>query len=170
MPHLILSTNQNILINKFRFFFSSMFHNSVTDFLCLSSVVLIKSLLDKFNLFVKSLKTELDNLNNNNIRFTVIGDILAINNNIKEEILEPLQLNNTYGSLSEVNIDDVMSGYHVGHPHDLKTDEHGMLATAEDVGTFIRALNDGSVFEPGEQDIYSSIYEICLSYIKLMVN
>ena len=38
-------------------------------------------------LFVKSLKTELDNLNNNNIRFTVIGDILTINNNIKEEIL-----------------------------------------------------------------------------------
>lgn len=91
----------------------------------------------------------------------IMDDALGYNNFqfIKEEILEPLQLNNTYGSLSEVNIDDVMSGYHVGHPHDLKTDEHGMLATAEDVGTFIRALNNGSVFEPGEQDIYSSIYE-----------
>ena len=91
----------------------------------------------------------------------IMDDVLGYNSFqfIKEEILEPLQLNNTYGSLSEVNIDDVMSGYHVGHPHDLKTDEHGMLATAEDVGTFIRALNDGSVFEPGEQDIYSSIYE-----------
>jgi len=37
---------------------------------------------------------------------------------IKEEILIPLNLNNTFGSLSEVNIDDVMSGYHVGHPYD----------------------------------------------------
>ncbi len=78
---------------------------------------------------------------------------------IREEILIPLDLNNTFGSLSEVNIEDVMSGYHVGHPFDLKADEHGMLATAEDVGTFLRALNDGSLFEQGEQEIYSSIYE-----------
>ncbi len=78
---------------------------------------------------------------------------------IQEEILTPLNLNNTFSSLSEVNIDDVMSGYHVGHPFDLKTDEHGMLATTEDVGIFLRALNDGSLFKPGEQEIYSSIYE-----------
>ncbi len=56
-------------------------------------------------------------------------------------------------------MDNVMSGYHVGHPHDLKADEHGMLATVEDVGTFLRALNDGSLFEPGEQEIYASIYK-----------
>jgi len=78
---------------------------------------------------------------------------------IKEEILLPLQLNHTFGSLQEVNIDNVMSGYHVGHPLDLKTDDHGMLATAEDVGKFIRALNDGSLFEAGERELYSSIYE-----------
>jgi D-alanyl-D-alanine carboxypeptidase len=78
---------------------------------------------------------------------------------IQEEILMPLNLNNTFGSINKVNIDDVMSGYHVGHPFDLKTDKHGMLATAEDVGTFLRALNDGSLFEQGEQEIYSSIYE-----------
>ncbi len=78
---------------------------------------------------------------------------------IKEEILTPLHLTHTFSSLSEVTMDDVMSGYHVGHPLDLKADEHGMLATAEDVGTFLRALNDGSLFEQGEQEIYSSIYE-----------
>lgn len=78
---------------------------------------------------------------------------------IKEEILTPLNLNHTFGSLSEVNIDDVMSGYHQGHPYDLKEDDLGMLATAEDVGTFLRALNDGSLFKEGEQEIYSSIYE-----------
>jgi len=78
---------------------------------------------------------------------------------IRTEILIPLELNNTFRSHSEVNIDNVMSGYHVGHPYDLKTDENGMLASIEDVGIFLRALNDGSIFEEGEQAIYSSIYE-----------
>ena len=78
---------------------------------------------------------------------------------IQEEILTPLQLNNTFSALSEVNIEDVMSGYHVGYPHDLKENDYGMHATGEDVGTFLRALNDGSLFEPGEQEIYASIYE-----------
>ena len=77
---------------------------------------------------------------------------------IKEEILIPLGLNNTFSSLSEVDIDDVMSGYYVGYEEDLKTDDNGMLATAEDVSIFLMALNDGSVFDKGEQEIYSSIY------------
>lgn len=77
---------------------------------------------------------------------------------IKEKILQPLGLNNTFGSLSEVNIDDVMSGYYVGVESDFKNEEQGMLATAQDVGIFLRALNDGSLFAEGEQEIYSSIY------------
>ena len=77
---------------------------------------------------------------------------------IREEILIPLGLNNTFSSLSEVNIDDVMSGYYVGYESDLKTDKYGMLATAQDVGIFLRALNDGSLFDEGDQAIYSSIY------------
>lgn len=91
----------------------------------------------------------------------IMDDVLGYGNFqfIQEEILTPLHLNNTFASLSEVNIDDVMSGYHVGYPHDLKENDYGMHATAEDVGTFLRALNDGSVFEPGEQEIYASIYK-----------
>ena len=78
---------------------------------------------------------------------------------IKEEILIPLGLKHTFGSLSEANIDDVMSGYYVGVETDFKYENTGlMLATAEDVGIFLRALNDGSVFNEGEQEIYSSIY------------
>jgi CubicO group peptidase (beta-lactamase class C family) len=77
---------------------------------------------------------------------------------IKEEILIPLKLKNTFGSLSEVSMDDVMSGYYVGVEEDFKTNENGMLASAEDVGIFLRALNDGSIFDEGEQEIYSSIY------------
>ena len=34
-----------------------------------------------------------------------------------------------------------------------------MIATAEDVGIFLRALNDGSLFSAEEQAIYASIYE-----------
>lgn len=77
---------------------------------------------------------------------------------IKEEILTPLKLNNTFGSINEVDMDRVMSGYYVGIDGDFKTEDAGMLATAEDVGVFLRALNDGSVFDEGEQEIYSSIY------------
>lgn len=77
---------------------------------------------------------------------------------IKEEILIPLDLNNTFFSLKEVNIDDVMSGYYVGIEKDFRKNENGMVATAEDVGVFLRALNDGSVFNEGEQEIYTSIY------------
>lgn len=78
---------------------------------------------------------------------------------IKDEILVPFNLTKTFGSLSEVNIDEVMSGYHVGYPDDLKTNDYGMHATAADVGTFLRALSNGSLFEPVEQEIYASIYE-----------
>ena len=80
---------------------------------------------------------------------------------IQEKILEPLNLNHTYGSINDVDMNDVMSGYYVGYDADLKTDDIGsMLATAEDLGKFIRALNDGSVFrDKKEQEIYSSIYK-----------
>lgn len=91
----------------------------------------------------------------------IMDDVLGYDNFlfIQDEILIPLNLGNTFGSLSEVNLNDVMSGYHVGYPLDLKSNDHGMHATAEDVGTFLRALNDGSVFAAGEQEIYASIYE-----------
>jgi D-alanyl-D-alanine carboxypeptidase len=79
---------------------------------------------------------------------------------IKEEILIPLNLNNTFESLNDVNINNVMSGYYVGYEEDLKSNNYGsMLATAEDVGKFLRALNDGSVFAEGEQEIYPYVYE-----------
>ena len=78
---------------------------------------------------------------------------------IQKEILNPLGLKNTYSSLKEVSIDNVMSGYHIGYPYDIKGNDYGMHATAEDVGVFLRALNNGSLFNEGEQDIYSSIYE-----------
>ena len=78
----------------------------------------------------------------------------------KTEILVPLGLKNTFGSLSDVNLDDVMSGYYVGIEKDFKNENQGMMiATAEDVGIFLRALNDGSLLNEDEMEIYRSIYE-----------
>lgn len=79
---------------------------------------------------------------------------------IQEEILNPLNLYQTYSSINEVDPADVMSGYYVGYEEDLKNNNNNsMLATAEDLGKFIRALNDGSAFQDKkEQEIYSSIY------------
>ena len=78
---------------------------------------------------------------------------------IQEEILNRLELKNTFSSVSKVTIDNVMSGYHIGYEPDLKTNDYGMHATAEDVGVFLRALNNGAVFDKGEQEIYASIYQ-----------
>jgi len=77
---------------------------------------------------------------------------------IKKEILVPLELSNTFFSLNDVDIDDVMSGYYVGEETDFKYIDFGMVSTAEDVGIFLRALNDGSLLSDSEQAIYSSIY------------
>ncbi|NNJ13670.1 beta-lactamase family protein [Chloroflexales bacterium ZM16-3] len=90
----------------------------------------------------------------------IIKKVLGYSNfqYIKEEILLPLGLNNTFSSIHEVDIDDVMSGYYIGLESDFKYIDAGMVATAEDVGTFLRALNDGSLLNDNEQAIYSSIY------------
>ncbi|MCF8263229.1 MAG: beta-lactamase family protein [Melioribacteraceae bacterium] len=78
---------------------------------------------------------------------------------IKQEILSPLGQKNTFGSIHEVNMDNLMSGYYVGVEEDIKTTDYGsMVASAEDVGIFLRALNEGSLFDDGEQEIYTSIY------------
>ena len=79
---------------------------------------------------------------------------------IREEILTPLGLKNTFASIREVDMDDLMSGYYVGIEDDIKSADYGsMVATAEDVGIFLRALNEGTLFDQGEQEIYSSLYE-----------
>lgn len=90
----------------------------------------------------------------------ILDKVLGYNHNeyIKEKILKPLELKNTFFSINDVDLDDVMSGYYVGIEEDFKARDFGMLATAKDVGTFLRALNDGSVFEEGEQEIYPYEY------------
>ncbi len=104
-----------------------------------------------------------------NTNYLLIGDILdktlgySHHEYIKKEILMPLGLKNTYSLLSQVDLDDVMSGYDTGSDDDLKNNDFispagSMVATAQDVGIFLRALNDGSLLNENEQAIYSSIY------------
>ena len=90
----------------------------------------------------------------------VMDEVLGYNHHdyIKEKILTPLQLENTFFSIAEVDLENVMSGYYVGFEEDFKAREYGMLATAEDVGIFLRALNDGSVFDEAEKEIYPYEY------------
>ncbi len=83
---------------------------------------------------------------------------------IKAQILVPLGLSRTFLSISDVNQDELMSGYYVGYEHDFKALDQGFVATAEEVGIFLRALNadpsaEQALFTTKEKQIYSSIYE-----------
>ncbi len=78
---------------------------------------------------------------------------------IYNEILAPLDLNHTFFSIDEVEYDDVMSGYWYEYNDDLRFLGGSMVATAQDVGIFLRALNDGSLLNDDEQTIYSDLYE-----------
>lgn len=105
-----------------------------------------------------------------NTNYLLIGEILdrtlgySHHEFITNEILLPLGLTNTFNLYSEVDSNDVMSGYYKGYDPDLKSIDHtrpggSMVATVEDVGIFLRALIDGTLFNAEEQDIYSDIYE-----------
>ncbi|MBP6472647.1 MAG: beta-lactamase family protein [Chloroflexi bacterium] len=105
-----------------------------------------------------------------NTNYLLIGRILdnvlgySHHQYIAEDILAPLGLTNTYSLLSQVDYNEVVSGYWYEYDDDLRQLDHiipggSMIATAQDVGQFLRALNDGSLLNDDEQAIYSSIYE-----------
>jgi len=100
-----------------------------------------------------------------NTNYLLIGQILdkvlgySHHQYVYNEILAPLGLTHTYFSLDEVKLEDVVSGYWYGYNDDLRFLGGSMIATAQDVGIFLRALNDGSLLNDSEQAIYSSIYE-----------
>jgi CubicO group peptidase (beta-lactamase class C family) len=107
-----------------------------------------------------------------NSNYFLIGEILdAVLNAshhqfIRDEILTPLGLSNTYSLLRDVDLNDVMKGYVIGvDDGDVFWEwEHvqpsgSMVATAADVAVFVKALVDGTLFTSAEQRIYSSLYE-----------
>ncbi len=104
-----------------------------------------------------------------NTNYLLLGKIIdtvlgySYDQYIKAQILQPLGLTNTYNSLSEVDPDKLVSGYDLSSPEDLKMlDFKGaagsMIATTEDVGIFIRALNSGNLLNQSERKIYASLY------------
>jgi CubicO group peptidase (beta-lactamase class C family) len=77
----------------------------------------------------------------------------------KKAILDPLERKHTFVSKEQIAIDSLMGGYYVGIEENIKTANYGsMIATAQDVGVFLRALNEGTIFGPGEKEIYDQIY------------
>lgn len=104
-----------------------------------------------------------------NTNYLLIGEIMdktlgySHHRYIHDELLVPLGLHHTFSLLSEVDIDYVMSGYFVGYGPDIKYNDFispggSMVATIEDVGIFLRALNDGSLLSEAEQAVYASVY------------
>ncbi|CAB0151370.1 D-alanyl-D-alanine carboxypeptidase [Pseudidiomarina piscicola] len=82
---------------------------------------------------------------------------------IQQQILLPLGLTDTYSLFGQVDSEQVVSGYWYHYEDDLKSLDHvipggSMIATIEDVGRFVRALNDGSLLNDQEQAIYTSLY------------
>lgn len=105
-----------------------------------------------------------------NTNYLLIGKILdktlgySHHEYIKNEILAPLGLTHTFSLLSEVDPGKVVSGYDSHYDTDVKMLDFAapggsMVATAQDVGIFLRALNDGTLLNNNEQKIYSSVYK-----------
>ncbi|MEO9476239.1 MAG: serine hydrolase domain-containing protein [Cyclobacteriaceae bacterium] len=104
-----------------------------------------------------------------NSNYLLIGEIIdrtigySHHTYIRDELLTPLGLSNTYNVPDEVDMEEVMSGYLKGWDPDIKDWEFplpggSMIATAEDVSIFLRALIDGTLLTPEEQAIYTSVY------------
>lgn len=104
-----------------------------------------------------------------NTNYLLIGNILdktlgySHQQYIRSEILAPLGLTHTFGLLSDVDSGELASGYDSHYDEDVKMLDFvspggSMVATAQDVGIFLRALNDGSLLNKEEQAIYSAIY------------
>lgn len=105
-----------------------------------------------------------------NSNYLLLGEIMdrtlgySHHDYIQSEILDPLGLVNTYNVYLDSDTGDVTSGYIKLIDYDFRSWDFplpggSMVATAEDVGTFLRALVDGTLLSKEEQEIYTSVYE-----------
>lgn len=110
------------------------------------------------------------NYSYSNSNYLLLGEIMnrtlgySHQKYIQDQIIDPLGLKNTYNVFKDADPSKVMSGYVIGQEPDVKSTDFplpggNMVATAEDVGTFLRALIDGTLLTNKEQEIYSSVYE-----------
>ena len=106
-----------------------------------------------------------------NTNYLLIGNILdqalgyPHQQFIRSDILDPLGLRNTFASVDDVDLERIPGGYDPGWPEEnFRPRVHhvpggSMVATAEDTGIFLRALNEGTLLTGEAQAIYSGVYE-----------
>lgn len=103
-----------------------------------------------------------------NTNYLLIGAILdkvlgySHRDYIQASIVAPLGLTQTYGGLADADLHQLAGGRAIGYDGELKTLDYGvpggsMVATARDVGVFLRALVDGTLLGSKEQLIYASV-------------
>jgi len=125
----------------------------------------LKLVLDQPADFAPDAKREYSNTN-----YLLIGAILdrvlgyPHQRYIEQQILKPLGLTHTFTSMHQVNLDELASGHHYHVDADMKsldfeTPGGSMIATAQDVGVFLRALNDGTLLGKDAQAIYAATYD-----------
>lgn len=103
-----------------------------------------------------------------NTNFYLIGEILKTLGHdygyfIRQEILDPLDLSQTFVKMDEIDLEDLMNGYVIGFEENwTKINFTGpagsMIASARDLGVFLRALIDGTLMSESEQTLYTQIY------------
>ena len=104
-----------------------------------------------------------------NTNYYLIGEIIRTLGHdyghfIRQDILSPLNLSRTFISVDQVDPADLMSGYVIGQDFEWKginfsSPAGSMVASARDVGVFLRALVDGTLMTPAEQTLYSELYD-----------
>ncbi|WNC69475.1 serine hydrolase domain-containing protein [Thalassotalea nanhaiensis] len=80
---------------------------------------------------------------------------------VREQILVPLEMYDTYAELTDVDQSLLVKGYWGNidrSEQDYAIPGGSMISTVKDIATFIRALNTGTLLTPAEKDIYSSVY------------
>lgn len=80
---------------------------------------------------------------------------------IRENILIPLAMHNTYLTMSEIDMSFLAKGYWDNierSSQDYTIPGGSMISTVKDIAIFIRALNTGSLLTPYEKSIYTSVY------------
>jgi len=103
-----------------------------------------------------------------NTNYYLIGEILKTLGHdygffIQQEILDPLGLSRTFTSMDQIQMDDLMNGHVIGSDEvwkdvDFVGSAGSMIASASDVGVFLRSLIDGRLMNEEEQKLYSEIY------------
>ena len=101
----------------------------------------------------------------------ILDDVLGYSHRqyVRERFLDPLELRHTFHHVRDADIERMAGGYHyevednlatfgINGP-DRKSPGGSMVATASDVGVFLRALRDGTLLDDKAQSIYTSIYE-----------